>query len=1371
MTEIEKLKEGRRVSRAEYNKAKAEYENVYANADEATRAKLDGLMRSSQNYSSADPMNNRSTREFATQMYRNAIQIANGEYTAAPSATASTKNMFGGYSHDENRNNANTLTSRYLSGGSRQSTPAYGSPVSGGTSSAGTSSAGRTFYNFNWGEGIGSSFGLDTESFQDKYDRFLDGLIKNVDNAISAKSEGKSIRGLSTDTVSQLGIISDGLKSLKSKSRTLDQNTALKEILKFAGPLKIDEQGFKTYFDGYLPQKSERDKAKDRLIGEGYKFNVQSTGNAALDNLIKNNNWSIGTLGDKNYLFDSNFNIVNQPSTYIDDNYLDETNYGTGYAIGQDGTYYTGPMQVDQNNPWFQQIDDYVKNTLVKKNDQRFVSSTSEWNYKSSISQKDLVNHFGRALQGKKIIDVGRYFEGNKGVIATVDDNNLEAHVDRYGNLKLDDPAITFYYEKPDGTYGTSKSYKDVGTINLHNDSETAGGFESFVNFAPQLTNIQTTLTDLDDDANRESEPRNFFTGNGENLFHKGPKNPLTDNEESIDLQNDISDQIPEVARMLLFLGTATDAEIEAAGSTGVGHATRELKKMKTNWFGNGRALEAIKFINDAIKSDESVIGNDKLLNAWRQLLLQYKDDLSTLSSVSSNKQGGILKAAWGTTLDVSGNPISPQIQSNSTYNKLREKANTTKKEFDALEQRARERGVSTDVQQASERGWTTSDSLRAAALVQDIAGTIAAVSGAFTSGAGSIAGEVLGFTSMGTDLVADIADDSMTAKDVIKNAAINTGFALTSFIPGAKTSKIIKSAVKILPSAMAALAAANVTLDPEIHKSIQKVMNNGKAGNGTVTTKDWQNVMFALRAVSGIGRSTAAIKNRRVSAKKLERAQSSVNPDEVSVRLSKDKVARLKKADADKIDAALKTGASDQVKQEASAILSQHGETLDSIKTNRNPQTWKERITRGGEKSLERVTTETNVDPIKLSKVLEEEDAAYQAKLQNSAWQRGLASMDQRLSRFAPGVNRGTSYSPFQMQMIRQYGIKPGMSGSTAEIQDKLVADAPYSIVEESLRTKSNYEQARENSRANEKAAMTADLGTDVDSKGRKYSDSAAARRQARKNANEATTKHGEAEKLYNDNESALQAEINAQRGREATLNGIKNDTVKQAQITAAETEYAAKQAAYNAEIAKSGPDSVTSKQLESEVASANLKVQQAKQELLAAEKAVKDGNTSIADLQAKQQQYKTALDNAKNTMDQANQTLADEETSFKALRDNIKAKSLGRKDAAISKAVIDANASRSGRTKTFKDIEVLDSKGAKTKIAKGTDVISLIGLSDAEAKRVIPTGAKKISKTEAAKLVPEGTEINGAAIEGNKLYIFYNGGKINNKYSHLRK
>ena len=102
----------------------------------------------------------------------------------------------------------------------------------------------------------------------------------------------------------------------------------------------------------------------------------------------------------------------------------------------------------------------------MKKNNERFVSSTSDWNYQSSISQKDLVNHFGRALQGKKIIDVGRYFEGNKGVIATVDDNNLEAHVDRYGNLKLNDPAITFYYEKPDGTQIPVEIGKTAGIAN-----------------------------------------------------------------------------------------------------------------------------------------------------------------------------------------------------------------------------------------------------------------------------------------------------------------------------------------------------------------------------------------------------------------------------------------------------------------------------------------------------------------------------------------------------------------------------------------------------------------------------------------------------------------------------------------------------------------------------------------------------------------------------------------------------------------------------------------------------------------------------------------------------------------------------------------
>lgn len=66
MKDIQKLKNGRKVSIQNYNQAKAEFEEAYANATPEEKAELDKLMKSSQGYSAADPMNNRSAREYAT---------------------------------------------------------------------------------------------------------------------------------------------------------------------------------------------------------------------------------------------------------------------------------------------------------------------------------------------------------------------------------------------------------------------------------------------------------------------------------------------------------------------------------------------------------------------------------------------------------------------------------------------------------------------------------------------------------------------------------------------------------------------------------------------------------------------------------------------------------------------------------------------------------------------------------------------------------------------------------------------------------------------------------------------------------------------------------------------------------------------------------------------------------------------------------------------------------------------------------------------------------------------------------------------------------------------------------------------------------
>ena len=46
ITDIQILREGRKVSKQEYTQARAEFEQVYADADDATKRKLDALMQS-----------------------------------------------------------------------------------------------------------------------------------------------------------------------------------------------------------------------------------------------------------------------------------------------------------------------------------------------------------------------------------------------------------------------------------------------------------------------------------------------------------------------------------------------------------------------------------------------------------------------------------------------------------------------------------------------------------------------------------------------------------------------------------------------------------------------------------------------------------------------------------------------------------------------------------------------------------------------------------------------------------------------------------------------------------------------------------------------------------------------------------------------------------------------------------------------------------------------------------------------------------------------------------------------------------------------------------------------------------------------------
>ena len=141
----------------------------------------------------------------------------------------------------------------------------------------------------------------------------------------------------------------------------------------------------------------------------------------------------------------------------------------------------------------------------------------------------------------------------------------------------------------------------------------------------------------------------------------------------------------------------------------------------------------------------------------------------------------------------------------------------------------------------------TASDYLRFATMAQDAASLAASFGGPV----GTLAAGALGVTSMGTDLAADLMDESLSFGDVAKNTAVNAGFAALGLIPGAKTGKIVKNIIKWAPKAMTAIAGTALATDESVQATFKKIGDGDKKLNH----EDWRNITRVFSLASGIGR------------------------------------------------------------------------------------------------------------------------------------------------------------------------------------------------------------------------------------------------------------------------------------------------------------------------------------------------------------------------------------------------------------------------------------------------------------------------------------------------------------------------------------
>lgn len=164
-------------------------------------------------------------------------------------------------------------------------------------------------------------------------------------------------------------------------------------------------------------------------------------------------------------------------------------------------------------------------------------------------------------------------------------------------------------------------------------------------------------------------------------------------------------------------------------------------------------------------------------------------------------------------------------------------------------------------IQQASNRklsdGFEAEDYLRMWAMAQDIAGGVTAWAGPY----GMATSGILGLTSLGTNMAADIADESMSGWDVAKNAGVNLGLAAVGMVPGlglaSKTGKWITNIAKWAPRLLTLQAIKDL---PESYNALQKAISNPKE----LTNADWKNIAYGLSIAAGLSRGTKGIVNNR---------------------------------------------------------------------------------------------------------------------------------------------------------------------------------------------------------------------------------------------------------------------------------------------------------------------------------------------------------------------------------------------------------------------------------------------------------------------------------------------------------------------------
>lgn len=880
-----------RNTRKDYEEAERQLTELVSgnlSGEQLARAKeMTTYMQNMYNFTSANPMNNATQRDIATEAYKNAYNyILTGDNSPANlGAIKGTSNIFGGRTHRESVSDAASVfrdTFTAPEAGSSNAKYAYDpytyySKVTGSPTGSSKSSTDNTAYTdnyvFTWDKGLDNVLKNDTTTYQDLVTSFKDQVLQNLNGAIQAKTAGNYIVG--ADNLDLEGL----RKRVEQIDATQDKFNVLETIGKIVRDFGGSVQQLKTYFGNLYPLLTDAEKRRN-TVAQTYTIGSNSGYGTDFDKYLSSWGYHIASKDGKNYLFDTNWNLVTTPTAYINTNYLDKDNYKKGYVVTNNGQVVYGdmmPYYQDVNSPYYAQIKAFVDSLHIGDR-----LHTNSYSYTSTGNE--LADEFADNLAGRSVADMSGYFQSNNPILATIKDDNWEAGRSDFEHVQVNNPDITYYWKDKEGQYKTGNYdalQRSLGNITDFTSTRPLKSWDNWNN-----NDWIEEWNDLHENGNpvighQDVSGRSSWGANNKHWSHTF-KELASQNQlwcghglDNVRFDRDVeAKDAVAVAQLLLQL----------VGDQSLRGHNKYTQAMYNNWW-VGMPQRTMAFIRNTINSHpgEFFTGDHK-----RELLITWKELLKTHASTQIKKQGGILMA-----------------QSGSTATKIRQSIKSSERTQKEIQERADSNNRTLKEQLGAEgttgifKGdWTAADSLRMTALAADIASVISAGVGVGTAGVGNVAGWGLGIGSTILDAVADFTDDSVTSKDAWKNLGINAGLTVGAGL-GAKSVSVVRKLVKWLPRIINAAALTGYVMDDNTATAAKHITS------GNWDMQDLRQILRLVKVVTGIGQTHLQTK----AAKKWGQEMTDNHNQNVAALQKSDR--RIIKSGNESLDVSKETAAS----------------------------------------------------------------------------------------------------------------------------------------------------------------------------------------------------------------------------------------------------------------------------------------------------------------------------------------------------------------------------------------------------------------------------------------------------------------------------